>query len=276
MKRIYLFYIFLIIVGCNSKATNENINSTIKQTINHKPLFLSLSPYLSDSIFKYQIKELNKLNKLEKNQFALPIQDRYYYFDVNKDKYSIFLSYSEKKEFGIKYLNNKISDEILAGYNNQTLEFKKVFDKRYKNTISEIPTNIDIADYPSYNMNYVLYNDIDKYILLSYRVKGHRIGNEIENDKRMDEMTYKITGRHTDKDDKEEIKLRQYLKAASPGPTTADFGFDIRINYFYKKYIDSLIVVMKINNKLIKKNKLELQRKNNRIDAIREKNINEI
>jgi hypothetical protein len=66
------------------------------------------------------------------------------------------------------------------------------------------------------------------------------------------------------------------LKAANPGPTTADFGFDIRINYFYKKYIDSLIVVMKINSKLIKKNKLELQRKNNRIDAIREKNINEI
>jgi hypothetical protein len=276
MKRIYLYSIFLIIIGCISKTKNENISSKKKEIVNYQPLFLSLSPNMSDSIFRYQIKELNKHNKLEKNQFALPVNDRYYYFDVTKDKYSIYLSYSKKKEYGLKHLNYKISDEIMASYKNQALEFKKIFDKRYKNTIKQIPNNIYVEDYPSYNMNYILYNDIDKYILLGYRVRGHRIGNEKESEQRMDDIIYQITGRHIDKNDKEELRMKKYLKATSSGPTTADFGFDIKINYFYKNYIDSLIVEMKINNKEIEKNNLKLQRKNNRINEIRKNNINEL
>lgn len=272
MKIIYRIAIVLLLISCNN---NEGKKKLIPIKINYQPLFLTLSPYMADSIFLSEIKKLNKVHKLENNQFVLPIKDRNYYFDVSKDKYSVCLSYSTKKGYSIKNLNYKISDKILAAYKKETLELKNLFDKKHSKSIKQIP-DIDIENFRSYNMKYSLYEEQDKYILLSYRVNGTRIGNEKENDEKMDEIRFRVTGIHVNRNDVEEKQMKKYIKAISSSPSSADFGFEIQINYFYKKYIDSLLVVMEVNNKELEKNNLDLQRKKNRINEIRSKNVNEI
>ncbi|WP_367755819.1 hypothetical protein [Flavobacterium sp. WC2430] len=272
MKIIYTIALVLLLISCNNK---EDKKKSIPLNIKHQPLFLTLSPYMSDAIFLSEVQKLNKDHKLENNQFALPIDSRYYYFDVSKDKHSIYLSYTVKKGYSKKNLNYKISDEILAAYKKQTFELKNLFDKKYPKTIKQIP-NIEIENFGLYNMKYTLYEEEDKYILLRYRVHGSRVGSEVENDQKMDDFLYKTTGKRVNRDDLEEKQMKKYLKAAYPSPSSADFGFEFNINYFYKKYIDSLIVDMKIKNKELEKYNLDLQKEKNRIDDIRSKNINEI
>lgn len=250
----------LIFVCCNNKVEEKPNKDKF-----HQPLFMTLSPYISDNQFYEKTKKLNKEHKLEKGKFVLRLNNENYYFNITKDKHSISLLHSQKEECFYSSLSYELSDFLNNKYKKTLNKIKSVYDKKYILNDKQIPLD---GLYYFENMKYTLYKDKDKYILFGYKLVGSRIGNEIERQKRLDEMIRKMGIK-----DKSENTMYKHLSSNDPKIT---FGIKIKIDYFEKGYIDSLLVRIDkdTKNSKLKEEKVKLEKEKE--NQMRKENINNI
>lgn len=258
---ILLFSLSLLIfASCNNKEEEKSKKDKFNQ-----PVFLTLSPYISNNQFYEEIKKLNQEHKLENGKFVLRLNNENYYFNITKNKHSICLLYSQDEEYLFSSLNYELSDFINNKYKKTLKTIKSVYDKKYVLNEKQIPLD---GLYYFDNMKYTLYKNDDKYILFGYKLIGSRIGNEIERQKRFEKFKKKLGIT-----DKSENKTSKYISYDDPKTT---FGIKIKIDYFEKGYMDSLLARIHKetkNSKLIEeKKKLEKEIENHR----RKENINNI
>jgi hypothetical protein len=247
---------FSMILSCNKKVEDK-----LKIDEFHPPLFLTLSPYMSDNQFYSESKKLIKNNKLEKGKFVLRINNKNYFLNVAKYKHSINLSYSKNEEVSYSSLNYELSDNLNNKYKKTLIDIKSVLDKKYIQNERQMPL---IVSYPLDNLIYTLYKDKDKYILFGYKLITNKSGNKSERQQELDEFSRQM-GRKSKTDNS------MFTRLSSNDPKIT-FGIKIKIDYFERGYMDSLLdEIYKVNkeselkeqNIRVLKEKKNLKRKEN-------------
>lgn len=264
LKFLYFSLISLLfcsmILSCNNKVEEKS-----KKDEFHPTLFLTLSPYMSDNQFYNESKKLNQNNKLEKGKFVLRLNNKNYFFNVDKYKHSITLSYSKNEEVLFSSLSYERSDVLNNKYEQILNDIKPVYDRKYIKNDKQIPLG---GFYPLGNLKYTLYKDKDKYILFGYKLIANRIGNETERQKELDELNRKM-GRKGKSDN----SMFTHLSSNDPKIT---FGIKIKIDYFEKDYIDSLLVKIDEDIKDSKLKELNIKQLKEKENLKRNENINNI
>lgn len=266
MKLKFSYYSLISLLFCSMiLSCNNKVEEKTKKDEFHPTLFLTLSPYMSDDQFYNESKKLNQNNTLEKGKFVLRLNNKNYFLNVDKYKHSITLSYSKNEEVLFSSLSYERSDVLNNKYEQILNDIKLVYDKKYIKNDKQIPLG---GFYPLGNLKYTLYKDKDKYILFGYKLIANRIGNKTERQKDLDELNRQM-GRKA----KPENSMFTRLSSNDPKIT---FGIKIKIDYFEKGYIDSLLVKF---DKDIKDSKLKEQNINQlkeKENLKRKENINNI
>lgn len=262
MKLKYSYFSLISLLLCSMMLScNKKVEEKLKKDEFHPPLFLTLSPYMSGNQFHSESKKLNKNNKLEKGKFVLRINNKNYFLNVDKYKHSITLSYSKNEEVLYSSLSYELSDILNNKYKKTLIEIKSVFDKKYIQNEQQIPLRVF---YPLGNLKYTLYKDKDKYILFGYKLITNKIGNKTERQKDLDKLSRQM-GRKSKSDNS------MFTRLSSNDPKIT-FGIKIKIDYFEKDYMDSLLVKiykdikdseLKEQNIKLLKEKKNLKRKEN-------------
>lgn len=259
MKKIYskisLYgMMILIFINCNSNSNND---SGLKKKVGvYKPLFMTLHPHETTSEFFNKIKRLNKEGKLEKGKFILKLNNAIFSFDVIKRKNSIGLWHTQKEEWSYSTLSYEKSDLINTKYQNILNTIKQIFDDKYVLNEKQIPLQ---SQFYFENMNYTLYKDKDKYILFGYKLQKERIGNAAEREEEMNRFLERTMGKESYK--KDVNSNSRELKWESSDDPTQTFGLKIIVDYFEKKYIDSILIKIdkEIKKAQLEKNKIKLK-----------------
>ena len=266
MKLKFSYYSLISLLFCSMiLSCNNKVEEKLKKDEFHPTLFLTLSPYMSDDQFYNESKKLNQENKLEKGKFVLRLNNKNYYLNVDKYKHSITLSYSKNEEVLFSSLSYERSDVLNSKYEQVLNDIKPVYDKKYIKNNKQIPLG---GFYPLENLKYTLYKDKDKYVLFGYKLIVNRIGSETERQKDLDELNRQMGIKS-----KSDNSMFTRLSSNDPKIT---FGIKIKIDYFEKGYIDSLLVKF---DKDIKDSKLKEQNTNQlkeKENLKRKENINNI
>lgn len=255
-----LILMIMIFVSCNDKVEVQS-----KKVVDHKSLFLTLNPYDTNSEFYEKVKKLNKEHKLEKGKFILRLNNQNFPFDVIKNTNSISLSYSKEEEHLFSSLNYEISDTLNNKYKKILKTIKQIYDEKYVMNDKQIPAD---GLYYFENMKYTLYKDSDKYILFGYKLQDERIGNNKEREEEMKEFLKPFLGKNKSKN-----PISNVISSADAKNT---FGVKIKIDYFEKKYIDSLLTKIDSDIKDSTSKKEKLKQQKDKENQKRKDNINNI
>ncbi|MFV5697119.1 hypothetical protein ACM55H_02005 [Flavobacterium sp. ZT3R17] len=219
--------IMLIIFGftnCKNEIKNTDENLIKK---NHTPVFLSLSPSMSDKEFTNEIINLNDARKLNEGKFEIKTEENYFYFSVGKTKNTIRLSYSVISTISAKNISYELSDKYIEQDKKTVHQFIEIFESNYNGQKYKLPTNIDLTKYGLNKEHYNVYQDASKTVLFGYDI---------------DEVRYPSPSEL-------EIVIRNesFLDGLARESQTEDqrnrpcyFGYVILIDYYYNEDFEKL------------------------------------
>lgn len=271
----YLLLSFsLLLVNCKNSnkevLQNDSFSDTIikPEMITYNPIFIGLSPKMSDEEFTLQIQKLNDENKLVDKKFPLTIGKDNYLFEIIKKVNSITLKYSEQESESFNDVNYEISDNHLAFYNDKKATLIDIFNSKYKLSQKQIPENINLENYFLEKDNYSRYEDEEKTILVGYRIIGDRYPS-LQERQRIEREKKEKTPKHPLEN------IGDFIPTEKSN-SYALFGIEVEINYYHKNDFESIFNSMQIESKKNTENenrinKTEKERKNNS-----KSNINEL
>lgn len=192
MKHFVKILILLTICSCANEKKNEDSKfSDINKQFNSKeisePLFLDLSPKMSDIIFDQKLK-----NSLPSKKFEIPINEYKFEFSIEKLSNRIILKYDDITTliFTPKYGDNsekRFSNFIKTDYRENAIidSFKRIFENNYSNKIDQLPlyknqlgeyfnnkiyskSNRTLERYGFNQENYMIFQDSMKTVLIGY------------------------------------------------------------------------------------------------------------
>jgi hypothetical protein len=275
IKKIILLILCIPFSNCMQKPNIESsINNydTIKPEIKKdiadlhvNPIFLSLSPRMSDEAFSNEIRKLNIEEKLSDNKFIVNNKNVNYSFNIEKTNNSIRLKYSDEETKSIQNLNYKKSENYLNKYIDRKDILMQIFDSKYELGKIQLPQNIVLNNYGFSKENYKLFVNDNKYIIVGYTILGSKIPNQQEKEieekklKNLNELFYYMAQAENSRELKNHVV----------------FGYEFEINYFHKEDIEQILKsmkkesdeVIKAKNKVAKK---EIKRLNNINSNIKE------
>lgn len=273
LKNCILSTIILLLVNCkdfNSENNDENsIRNTTTQTFetDFKPIFIGLSPKMSDEAFDLGIDKLNTENKLVNNKFPLKFGEELISFDIFKKDNSITLAYSTQESKTFENISYQISDKYLKKYNHKKEVLFKIFDSKYKLHKIQIPNNINLTNYGLQKNSYKLYQDDEKSILVGYTIIGERYPSQQEL-----EYEKQISKKNTD-----EHPLENLGEFTSPKSNNyAVFGIEMEINYFHNDKMENLLMYMLKESNTINNLKKESEKKESETEINAKNNIHEL
>lgn len=243
--------IFLL-SSCNNTQNKSKVPLK-KENRTYQPVFLGLSPNMSENEFSTKIKELNKNGKLEDSEFPLFVDGKEFLFEINKKHNSIKLKYSDKYSVEKKYkshlfykkFNKEFSDKRVR-YNSCKNNFLKILNKKYKLNEFQVPLNIDLEKiHLDWCDEYKIFVDKNKYIIFGTYIYG--LEDPLRKEEDPLEILDNIIGTH-------------------------DYGMDILIYYIpVENY-------QEFKNKIIKETKLKEYRENteSKKQKIKIQNSNEL
>lgn len=279
---ILLLFSFLSCVN-DKKRDIPNSNSQIESEIEYEPIFLNLSPSMTDINFEKKLK-----SSVPNGKFLIPINK--YNFEFNIEKYSdrIILEYNQIKtlQFPDKFGKNaerRYSDFIKKDPSEEILidDFVKIFKKKYSTQIKELPllknkrgeyfnnqplpwAERTLRNYDFNQENYLIFQDSIKTVLVGYTILDYprTLDNEA-----LEAITFKVkksniksSYEESDKsidlykllidEIKEQEKLTPYQRALQKtsfeNPITIKKGFSLEINYIHNS--DFAILKKRIDN----------------------------
>lgn len=130
----YVILIVFTIISCkkdNVKTTRSHQNDEIQK---HEPIFLGLSPKMSNESYDKEIKKLNSEGTLTENEFPLIIDNEEFYFKIQKKDNYILLYYVESTS-----IENSMNDNIV---HQKCLKYNKLNEKRSKKSLHNLKKNI--------------------------------------------------------------------------------------------------------------------------------------
>ena len=273
LKKCLLSTTILFLVNCKEPTSENNDENSVSNTKNQtfetelKPIFIGLSPKMSDEAFDSEINKLNTENKLVNNKFPLKLDEEFISFDIFKKINSITLVYSTQESKSFENISYQISDRYLKKYNHKKEELFKIFDSKYKIHKIQIPKNINLTNYGLQKDSYRLYQDDEKSILLGYTIIGERYPS-----KQKFEYEKQINNKKTDEHPLE--NLGKFISSESNN--YAVFGIEIEINYFHNDKMESLLMNMLKESNTIKKLKKESEKKESENEKTAKNNIHEL
>lgn len=269
-----LILLFFSLLSCEkiiSKKTNDNISvKTIEKKVNSQnivPIFIGLSPNMSDEVFDEKIKKLNEDGKLVDGEFVITVKNKNYPFQVLKTNNSIRLKYSTQETKAFENVSYAISENYLSIYKNKKNDIIEIFDLKYKLNKTQIPTNIYLPIYHLEKENYKLYKDQLKSILVGYTMIGGIYPSleerEIEKRKKEEKVS-----------DDPLANIGDFIR--SEKSNYAQFGMEIEINYYentemeriLKKMLDESSEVKNAEDKIFKKEKSQKNSAKNNINEL--------
>ncbi|MDY0090229.1 MAG: hypothetical protein RBR78_07665 [Flavobacteriaceae bacterium] len=273
-KKIFLYAITIAFISCNKIDTNESITENhidslanpTSQPVNFIPLFLGLSPKMTENIFYKEIENLNNIGKLDNNIFLLKINSVTYGFTIEKTKNSIKLNSSSITIKRKKNLSYKISDSLIHKYYIEKEEIFNVFKNKYQLYDIQVPVNINLDNFNLIKDDYKLFKDVDKFILVGCSIIGNSVSSPEE---QIEEYNNSINGNSPN------IFAELQGKEVDPN-NSYHFGIEIEINYLHIDDMKSLLNEMLEESVRIKKIKTEQRKLESDKNEFIDNNINEI
>jgi hypothetical protein len=215
MRKIFFLSLFIFsFISCKNTESKESPEKIIKQE--YLPLFISLSPKMTDNEFKEEISNLNDEKKLDFGDFVIPVNDKTYKFKVNKNRNYIQLFYHEEKKILIDDFDRSIADEYIRDAEMKTRDINKVFEDKYGIPKIKFPADVSLSDCKWCSMYSNIYQDSSKTVLVCYDIYGTR-----------DPKIVVSSLFRTDGND-------EYVEGED-----VYFGFGISIYYYYNEDFDS-------------------------------------
>jgi hypothetical protein len=170
----------LLLSSCNNQDKNINNTKPIKKEKKYLPLFLGLSPYMSENDFSTKINELNKNRKLEYGKFPVLIDNEEYLFEIKKQHKSIKLSYTDEYTLTQKGKTTLFFKKYSKEFSNKENKFNtirnnfiKILSKKYKLNEFQIPSNIELEKiHLECCSSYKIFVDKDKYVIFGTSYYG--------------------------------------------------------------------------------------------------------
>ncbi len=243
--------IFLIILITYSFTNCKNISEELKvienlneenKTENHSPLFLGLTPSMSDYKFSEEIKNLNKINKLDNGRFIIPIKNEEFYFEVQKTKNTIRLNCKNQDSIAIENLSYQISEEYLEKYNREINNIIEVFDKKYNGQKLIMPTNISLLNYGLQNDYYKIFQDSSKTVLIGYKKIGYKHPSPSE--RKAEDNKIKKKNPYDPLE-----SIGEIIDGQKDSSNFVVFGFEMDIDYYYNKEFNKIFKAIQIESK---------------------------
>lgn len=198
MKNI-IFIISIILLSCNNNNSKTTINKN--KNIKYQPIFLNLSPKMSDSVFNSELRKNIEIN--EDEEFLLPINtnsnndknddfsenNNNIKFKVSKENKRIKLSYEYTTDIRIEFLDDYTSNYWFDKNTNLIKNFIYIFEQKYKyinqdnfpfkpnkENVYEPSLGMEVFgvkqkklnDYGFEKQNYRIFQDSVKTILIGY------------------------------------------------------------------------------------------------------------
>lgn len=176
MSKISLaILVSLVFISCkklNDKTlnTDQQIPPTETKSIkNHPPLFLGLSPYMSDRDFEKQIGKLERQGDLQEGLFYLDAKVGFdFTFAIHKTNYSIMLSTRGGFQ---RHFDTLDGWRKLISENEDTKDdLLEMYSKKYKRSKIQLPNNFRSSSFGINNKSYTLFEDDEKYVLIGYTI----------------------------------------------------------------------------------------------------------
>lgn len=191
MKKTFLI-ISVILLSCNNNKPALKTPVEANETIHYKPIFLNLSPRMTDSIFESKLKVNKEINR--KNEFLLPIgsKDENVGFKISKKDNRILLTYEFSTSIRLEMLDENLSRHWSEENSNVINNFINLFEQRYRpistdsfpyepneyGTFNNRSGNIfygvkekNLHDYGFKKNSYKIFQDSTKTILIGYQSK---------------------------------------------------------------------------------------------------------
>jgi hypothetical protein len=275
MSKITLaILIILTFTGCKKSNDDLKNNETeiapleTKSIKNHHPIFLGLSPYMTETEFSNEINNLNSQSKLNGSRFIVQMDNKDYYFEVKKTANTIKLIYSDQTSKAIQNVSYKISEGYLQLYQSRMNDFLKIFDSKYDKKII-MPTNIHLSNYGLSKENYQIFRDSSKTVLIGYKLNGYRYPSpserEYENSKKEKEIPDGILD-----------NIGEQMDRGKERSNFVVFGLDVEIDYYYNEEFDELFKKIKTDSDIEKKNELMEKQKEIEIKKVSKNNVKEL
>ena len=266
LKKILWLSVLYVSISCIQKEQNiektiSNSSNSAGASKNYKPLFLGLSPEMSDVEYQNQIKLLNQRGTLHNSVFTIESNENFPDFYVKKEHNSIRLWYKNFTKYNNDELSSEFSKELVEEYTLTKNEILKVYSKKYDKNDWQFPEGTYLPSYNFPQEDYIILKDSDKYIVIGYSLKG---------------FIYKTREQRI----AEDIAMGKDVNPVDPIYGTFryehEFGLGVDIDYFDKKILEQLVNEMKKENEeLLRK----FQKEKEVYDAqqkVRSKNIDEI
>ena len=245
-----IFFLSLLIfsfISCKNKESTENI---IREE--HQPLFIGLSPKMTDNEFEEEISNLNHEKKLDSGDFIIPINNKTYKFKVSKTGKTVRLLCTEYHTMYVKNFDINIAEERISDAETIISEIIKIFEEKYGDSKIRFPVGAPFLDYKMNSEYYNIYQDSYKTVLMGYDIYDTRDPTPSSEERFADVA---VDGENS----KREI----------------DHGFRVIIDYYYNEDFDKLFKSIELktkNNDQKWENKLKRDAENRKRDADNLKN----
>ena len=274
-KIILAILVSLAFVSCrksNEDAINHNQQiapAKAKNIINHSPLFLGLSPNMTEYEFSKEIDKLDSQSKLSGDRFIIPVNKEDFYFEVKKTENTIRLSYSDQTTKAIENVSYKISDDYLKHYENSVNDFLKIFDSKYDGKNMIMPTNVYLLNYGLKNVNYRIFQDSSKTVLIGYKINGLRYPSPSEQEYENSKKSKKIP-------DSSLENIGDFINTGKEHSNFVSFGLEVDVDYYYNEEFNKLFQRIKSDSNLEKKNEIIKKQKETESKNVTKNNIKEL
>ena len=161
IRSIFFMIIILLSISCFEKSNNLD-NSEKK---NRPPLFMGLSPDMTDQEFEDEINNLNFSGKLQSGHFVVKIDEKYW-FNITKDENSISLFADNRTNFTYADYDGYIKKKEIA--NSRFKEIIKKIEDKYKDKKNESLTNMLFKDISLEGRTMGVYRDLSKTVSIQF------------------------------------------------------------------------------------------------------------
>jgi len=235
-----------------NKSSKDSIS--VSDSINHKPLFLGLNPYMKNEEYDSQIKKLNKEGVLEENYFTVKYNNESFIFNVSKTPNSIRLEFNDFITV-IKSpdYNKDLEEDLNPKYELEKNQIIKMYNNKYEKANWQLSKNIDFSKFGFNLDNYILYKVKDKYILLGYSMPETYTNNTVEKNK-------------NSKEDK--LFGSDVMLSKNNDFVSYEYGLKVQIDYLEINDINKIL--KRMNNEV--NSEIENIKRRNKIESNLEKN----
>lgn len=246
-------FIILLFLSISCEKTNKK--SSIEENLIKKksPLFMGLSPNMTDKDFDDKIKSLNFSGKLNEGSFTVKVKDEEYYFRVYKYKSSITLGAHKQSNFN--YTDYEEYERKTKEEYSKLKDFAEKIQAKYKDKRNESLTSIFFEDWGLETGDFGVYRDSSKTVAIKY---------DLENDKYDSEQYIK---------DNYEVF---YTNESGRIVRSSAVDAIITISYYYNEDFDKLIEEKKQKKIISKQNKIEEINKKVEKEKVLENNLHDL